>query len=579
MPQHQRACVCAVVFAAAVPLSAGTPAFSNRTTDALIDAFQIPFGYPPLGTMMGGGAVADFNRDGWMDFYAVRGSFFADCLYLNNGDETFTNHATAAGMDDILFSAGVAVGDFDNDGWIDIFLMNHGDPTSGDEPGRHRLYRNNGDGTFTDVASIAGVETSSPFIADGFGAAFGDYDLDGDLDLAVSGWIPGAQGNRLYRNDGDGTFADVTSAAVPASLSSVRGFSIRFTDMDGDRFPELLWVGDYVTSRYFRNNADGTFADVTAASGTALDENGMGSIIGDFNGDGLFDWFVTAIYGETVSFPFVAGNRLYLNQGNHTYTEVAAAAGVDDGGWGWGATAIDIDHDGDQDLVHTNGWPTYDQYIADPTRVYVNDGNANFTEQAAALGLTHTGSGRGLANLDYDNDGDQDVLIFAYGEKLAFFRNDLFGPDTNWIRLLFDTSNEPTLAPDGFGTHAAITTGAVTQVRQMDGGCNYLSVSEFSVHAGLGAASTIDEILVTWANGRQNRLVDVAANQTLTISPCLISGDADADGVVDFADLNLVLQSWGMMVEPWRDGDATGDGDVDFSDLNAVLAEWGSTCP
>ena len=574
-----RACLIIIPLVFCGASASGQLSFSDRTADAQVEAYQIPFGYPSLGVMMGGGAAADFNRDGLMDLYVVRGSFFADCLYINNGDGTFTDMAASAGMSDILLSAGAAVGDYNNDGHVDIYVLNHGDPTNGAQIGKHRLYRNNGDGTFTDVAVAAGVSTTSSLIADGFGATFGDYDGDGDLDLAVAGWIQFAQGNRLFRNNGDGTFTDVTTTAVPSGLDDVRGFSIRMTDMDGDHRPELLWVGDFITSRYLVNNGDGTFADMTLASGTGIDENGMGSAVGDFNGDGLLDWFVTAIYGETPSFPYVEGNRLYMNQGNHVYTELALESGIDDGGWGWGTVPIDFDHDGDQDIVHTNGWTTYPLWREDPMRFYLNDGAANFTEIAPSIGLTHTGQGRGLVNLDYENDGDQDIVVFCHNEEMILYRNDLAGPDTNWLRLFFDTSGEPDLAPDGFGTHVTITVGGTSQVRVMDGGCNYLSVSEFSTHFGLGSATVVDEVHVEWANGRFTRMTNVSANQTMTVVACLLDGDADGSGSVDFTDLNTVLGAWGTMVDPYHGGDVTGDGLVDFTDLNAILGTWGQTCP
>lgn len=567
----------ALVFAAASltsALSAGTFSLSETAVPAGVTAVQIPSFFPLAKGMLAGGAAGDFNRDGYQDIYVITGGSDVDRLYINNGDGTFTDQAASWGLLGAAYCAGVAVGDFNDDGWLDVFVTTHGAPGSGWAPGGHRLYRNNGDSTFTEMAAAAGVNTTSPFIGDGFGAAFGDYDLDGDLDLAVPGWVNGSQSNRLFRNNGDETFTDVTSSIL-YDMTNVRGFAVRFTDMDGDRYPELLWVADFFTSKYLKNNGDGTFTEMTAASGTGLDSNGMGTTIGDFNEDGLLDWYVTSIMHDGV--PMVDGNKLYVNQGNHVYTEMALTVGVDDGGWGWGTVAIDIDHDTDLDIVETNGW-NEPEWIGENSKLFINDGSMNFTESSALHGLSHVGYGRGLINLDIENDGDQDLVVFTNQDRPFIYRNDLSGAGTNWIRLFFDTSAHADLAPDGFGTRVWITAGGKTRVHMLDGGSNYLAVSELSVHFGLGAATNVEEILVEWTNGRINRFPNLAPNQTLTLEPCFTAGDVDGNRVVDFADLNLVLSGWGTSVTPWREGDADGDGDVDFDDINIVLAAWSMTC-
>ena len=569
-----RRCTIPLLLAAAGSACAGALQFTDITSDAGISALQITGPYPQEGFMMGGAAAGDFDRDGDVDLFIIRGGLVPDALYLNDGDGTFTDVSAAWGLTDVLYSSGVAMGDYDNDGRLDLFVTTHGTQTDGVMTGQHRLFRNMGS-SFVDMAASAGVAMTSPVTPDGMGASFGDYDLDGDLDLAVAGWRGQSSGNCLFRNNGDGTFTNVTTTAIDASLFPVRGFTPRFCDMDGDRYPELLWVADFETSRYLRNDGDGTFSDITVLTGTALDQNGMGSTIGDFDGDGRLDWYVSSIHGAN---GLKTGNKLYMNQGGHVFTEVAAARGVDDGGWGWGVDAVDLDHDTDLDIVEANGW-VYGEWLGENVKCYINDGTGSFAESSAAVGLGNPLQTRGVLTIDIDDDGDRDVLFCAYNDAVRLHRNDLDGDATHWIRLWFDTSSQDDLAPDGFGTRVTINAGGVTQVRCLDGGSTYLSVSELSVHAGLGAATVIDEITVEWANGRVNRFRDVDADQSLTIRPCFLDGDADGDGTVTFDDLGMLLEAWGQTVAPWRSGDVTGDGVVNFTDLDAMLDAWDARCP
>ena len=400
----------------------------------------------------------------------------------------------------------------------------------------------------------------------------------------------------------------------------------------------------------------------------------MGATIADFNGDGLFDWYVTSIYTPASYLQGIPGdgNMLYMSQGNHVYTESSTLAGVNDGGWGWGTVAVDFNHDGLIDIFETNGWlqengPAGPEWVNErsyvyqnlggnnfadvalacgvrhngqgrglanldydndgdqdvvifsynePLRVYRNDlvgpdsnwlrvfldtsrnlllapngfgakvlvtaggdqnlGGNNFADVALACGVRHNGQGRGLANLDYDNDGDQDVVIFSYNEPLRVYRNDLVGPDSNWLRVFLDTSRNLLLAPNGFGAKVLVTAGGETQVRSIDGGSNYLVQSELSAHFGLGAACEIDEVRVQWSDGSQTILSNVAVNQTLTIQS-VTSGDLNGDGTIDGDDLSTLLRSWGACPGPPDPcpGDVNGDGSVSVPDLLTLLANWG----
>jgi hypothetical protein len=578
-------CAIALASAASQFAFAGQPGFTDVTAasgmvvvpssfDALVLA---DYPYWTL-TMKGGGAIGDFNNDGWQDIFVVPGINDWDApsqLYVNNKDGTFTDRAADWHVADCHYGGGAAAGDFNGDGWLDIFVLSWGPNTGLPLAGQHKLYRNNGNGTFTDVAVAAGVNSTGPN-PDGFGAAFGDYDLDGDLDLAVAAWYPNSGGNRLFRNNGDGTFTDVTAAALQTDMTAVQGFSPRFVDMDGDGYPELLFVADFETTRYFVNNRDGTFSNQTAASGVGLESNGMGSAVGDFNNDGLLDWYVTSIQYSTY-WHTATGNMLYINQGGHHYVEQSVPAGVKDGGWGWGTVAIDIDHDGLLDLVETNGWIAYPPYLTDPTRAFRNKGDGTFSDIAPGVGLVHTGNGRGLVHLDYDNDGDQDIVIFGQDKSIILFRNDLTGPGSNWLRIFFDTKLNKKLAPNGFGTRVTAALGASTLLRYMDGGCSYHATSELSAHFGLGAVSEIPELKVTWANGKTTTIKNLAANKTITVRA--IPADLDGDCVVGQADLGLLLSNYGCTAGAGAcSADLDGDGKTGQADLGILLSAYGTSC-
>ncbi|MCG8404906.1 MAG: CRTAC1 family protein [Phycisphaerales bacterium] len=502
-----------------VEAGGGTPAFSDQTFGSGVIATQNPLG---LHSFLAGGAVGDFNNDGWQDIFFAGGGGTADKLFINNGNGTFTDQAAAWGVAATHRSTAATVGDFNNDGWLDIYVTSHG-PVAGAAVGHHRLYRNNGNGTFTNVATTAGVNQASTIAPDGWGAAWGDYDLDGDLDLAVAGWQ--SNGNRLFRNNGNNTFTDVTTTAGLTSVISIDGFAPRFADMNGDRFPELIWIGDFSTSQYYVNNGNGTFTDFTAGSGTSLDGTEMGMTVADFDLDGLFDFYVTTI----------VTNNLYINQGNHTYVNRANTAGVSNTGWGWGTVAIDFDHDSRVDLVATDQNGAQWAY----RNTTPEGGSPSFGDVSAASGLISNVSGRGLANLDYDNDGDQDIVIFPRSAPVKVFRNDLSGPNTHWVRVFLDNGTMENIPPQGIGSVVKVTVGAQTLMGRIDGGSNYLSQSEMSAHFGLGSATVIDELRVEWTNGDVTTMANVPADQTLTIVAAAPStlGDMDCSGSIDHDDV------------------------------------------
>ncbi len=560
----------------------GGPNFTEVSSLLGMIAHQAPspnlqFSVVNVGNMMGAGVVGDFNRDGLEDVFVLTGGTGPDRLFMNTGTG-FLDRAAAAGLNAQHIGIGACVGDYDGDGWLDIFVVSFGRSLSPSDPVRdeHRLYRNNGDGTFTDRAEEAGLRQLGWFLPAGWGPAFGDYDLDGDLDLAIPSWTRG--GTWLFRNNGDGTFTDVSEAAGTRD-ELAQGFSARFVDMDGDRYPELLVAGDYGTSRYYRNDGDGTFTEMTAEAGVGLDDNGMGHAVADLDGDGSLDWFVTSIHTQSVQTPSIpgTGNFLYRNAGGHGYAVPTGNATVNDGGWGWGVEAVDIDHDGREDLIETNGWPFPNaagqfEWLADPCFVWRNTGGMSFQNIAATCGLDWTGQGRGLVRLDLENDGDQDIIVFAFNDQLRLYRNELTpGPDRRWLRVRLDTSEHPRLAPDGYGAEIRLTAAGVTQVRHVTGGSTFASQSELAVHFGLGSARMIDEIRVRWNDGSVTVLTGVRPDQHLVIASGL-RADLDGDGSVGFMDLLRMLSRYAQ-ADAAADLDA--DGLVEVDDVLILLENWG----
>lgn len=467
----------------------------------------------------GGVAAGDYDGDGWVDLYVVGGEIGTNRLFHNNGDGTFEDRAAAAGVALAgVRSCGPLFFDFDGDGDLDLFVGGvDGTPLS--------LFRNEGDGTFVDVTAASGLVV--PVFT--FGASAGDYDHDGDLDLFLTHWsgnLATTQGQvssfHLWRNDGSGTFTDVTSDAGIVALGpsdGFNGFTANFSDIDGDGWADLLLTGDFGTSRIYRNLRNGTFAYATDPA-VITDGNGMGAAVGDYDEDGDLDWFVSSIWdpnGISEGYWDTSGNRLYRNKGNGTFEDATDVAGVRQGYWGWGSTFQDFDNDGHLDLFHVNGYglpalPETSEFLADPARLFMGNGNGTFTERAAALGIADTGQGRGIVAFDYDHDGDLDLYINNHLGPSRLYRND-GGNAQRWLEVKL-TGREPNT--EAIGAWIRVITPGATQLRELRAGSNYVSQDPAIGHFGLGQNRTVT-IEVAWPDGARSVLERVSSNQRLTL--------------------------------------------------------------
>ncbi len=498
--------------------------------------------------MGSGGAWLDYDGDGNLDLCLINGSTHdrpagrgePNRLYRGDGKGHFTDVTDAAGVGDRGWGYGVAVGDYDNDGDPDLFVTNQG---------ANVLYRNDGDGSFTDVTAEAGVGPS-PWSTS---AAFVDIDGDGNLDLYVANYmesdiskIPrrgdkiavqgacgyhgiqvfcGPRGRRpeqdqLFRNNGDGTFTDVTQSSGVALATPRYALGVVSGDYDNDGDPDLYVANDSVTNSLWRNNGDGTFTDVGIASLTGLNADGraqagMGTDFGDYNGDGWLDIVVTNFAHDF--------NTVYRNLSGRFFVDESSLAGlgVTNLALSWGAGFHDFDHDGDVDLLIANGhvYPQVDDYdlgtsYRQTNHLFENEaGRFKDVSAKSGPGLRIARSFRGAAFADYDNDGDIDVLLTTLDQPPVLLRNDSPNAGNRLQLALTGTRSNR----DGVGARVMVTTGSVTRIRERKGGGSYLSASDPRIHVGLGAAVRADRIEIRWPSGLVDVLTDVPVNQLIRI--------------------------------------------------------------
>ncbi len=497
-----------------------------------------------------GCAFIDYDNDGWMDIFILTGTRLTGApenttnrLYKNNRDGTFTDVTKKAGLHHVGWANSVCVGDYNNDGFEDLFCTYYG---------QNKLYRNNGDGTFTDVTQQAGLAISTETPSWSAGCSFLDFDRDGHLDLFVSNYIqfdlktaprpeedvncnwmgipvncgprglaPGFPGEHvLYRNNGDGTFSDVTRKAKIDGPRRTYGMTVVAADFDEDGWPDVYVACDSTPGLLYMNNRDGTFREEGLFRGVALSDDGvvqsgMGIGIGDYHLTGHLDLFKTNFSDDTCD--------LYENDGHANFTDVTRASriGMESNYTKWGTGIVDLDNDGYPDIFVVTGsvYPEVEKKLPQypnksPRILFRNLGDGTFEElyEQAGPGVMAPHSSRGCAFGDFDNDGDLDILIVNMNESPSLLRNDIRGRN-HWIKLkLIGTKSNRS----AIGARVLMHYGGKVQAQSRTSQSSYYSSNDPRLHFGLGTAEVVD-FQIFWPSGFIEHVKDVAANQLITV--------------------------------------------------------------
>jgi hypothetical protein len=530
------------------PLASSPVTFRDITQKAGIHFVHnnAAFGKKYLPETMGPGvAFIDYDNDGWQDIFLVNGTDWpgrpskhsTPKLYHNNHDGTFTDVTHKAGLDVELFGMGVAVGDYDNDGFDDLFIT---------AMGQSHLFHNNGNGTFTDVTQKAGLMGPKEFSTS---AAWVDYDRDGELDLVVANYVQWSlEGDlyctldgksksyctpesykgtavRLWHNRGDGTFEDATKKAGLAEPTS-KTLGIAILDYDNDGWPDILFSNDTQPNKLYRNNGNGTFTEKAVVAGIAFSEDGvaragMGVDAADYDRSGAASILITNFANQMLSLYHNEGKGLFVDEAPRSEVGRATLLTL-----GFGCFFFDYDLDGWPDIFIANGHIDRDiQRVqpnvkyAMPPHLFRNVGKGNFQEVTKTLGSAFNTPrvGRGAAYGDINNDGRPDLLLSTNGGPTFLFENDAtpgFPANKSLrIKLVGTKSNR-----DGIGTVVKLTAGGTTESQMMRSGSSYLSASELVLTYGLGQLNQAEAVEIRWSSGQVDKLSTVAAGQTVTVT-------------------------------------------------------------
>ena len=502
---------------AAATVSAQPFDFVDRTVE-----WGLTAAYLPEDGHGSGLAAADFDDDGDIDLFVPQAAGTPDRLYRNTGAGTFEEIASSVGLASTASSRVGLWFDSDADGRLDLIVAND-DPLASSS---FHLYRQQSDGTFADVTVAAGLSLAPIIINPNHhwaGICAGDLDGDGDVDLFTGQWRgPG----RLLRNDGDGAFTDDSAAAgVDVDLHH---HQCAIEDFDGDGRPDVFVAIDFDPNLLWRNLGDGTFADVAAAWGVSNAWNDMGVALGDYDADGDFDLYITNIWLPDNLPP--RHNILLRRDGSPgapAFTEVSTALGVDQGFFGWGASFLDADLDGDLDLAATNGWRSGD-FTTDPSRFFENPGDGSaFLDSSTAVGFDDTRWGSSLLAVDLDRDGDLDLIQGCMDGDLKVLENEpeTAGPTGHWLVVRPRTSGPNRHA---IGARVRVHAGSAWRLRRISAGTSYMGQEPAEAHFGMGNASQVDTVEIRWPDGLVTSFGPVVADQIFAID--LLFGDGFESG-------------------------------------------------
>ncbi|MDE0554145.1 MAG: CRTAC1 family protein [Candidatus Poribacteria bacterium] len=483
-----------------------------------------------------GGGFFDYDNDGDLDIYLVNGAIQTDSrsnqaqpntLYRNNGDGIFTDVTAETGVGSTAYGVGATVGDYDNDGDLDLYVTNFGED---------QLYQNNGDGTFSDITTQAGVGNQNW----GTSCAFADIDNDGDLDLYIANYAVYTPENDIrceergvhvycgphaypavhdtfYKNNGDGTFTDASNLYQPLNLHPQHGLGVTFGDYDTDGDIDLVVANDQDPNFLFQNNGNGNFLELALISGVCYndmgkEEAGMGTDFGDYDNDGRPDLTVSNYQTET--------NTVYRNHDGTFFTDNTITSGIAEvthGYLGWGIRFFDYDNDGHQDIFVANGHlmdniTVLEKHVSYPQKnlLFRNIGDGTFVNVTSERdGLALKKVSRGAAIGDYDNDGDLDILVTNCNQRPDLLQN-VVGNQNNWIQIqaVGQKSNR-----SGIGTRIKIVTGTHVQYREVQNGGSYLSFHDLRAHFGVGKAEQIERLEIRWTSGHRDTETHLPVNR------------------------------------------------------------------